>query len=302
MVMAVCPKCDGKLKITDWRPNCPHCGVNLVYYGMEERLLLDADKAEAEHAKFQKKIDRAKCAYVGSKFNIARIVLSVIPIPLLLLPLAKITFNAPFISESTSINMISFYKILSTLDFGAVINLLSSEVLGKMFICYAVSLVSILLSFLMVFGHLVFLFLSCSPRGKSRNYTFNSLALIFAGVSAVTYSMFAVDASVIFPSVMSGSLSFGIFVYLAAILLCVSINIIVFKKNVEVKYKQVYVGGIPSEEYFKLVDDGVPLDHIRAEMAKRTAAKEAEEAEKKAAAAAAEAEECEKAEKETVAK
>jgi hypothetical protein len=302
MVMAVCPKCDGKLKITDWRPNCPHCGVNLVYYGMEERLLLDADKAEAEHAKFQKKIDRAKCSFVGSKFSIARIVLSVIPIPLLLLPLAKIAFNAPFISESVSINMISFYKVLSTLDFGAVINLLSSEVLGKMFICYAVSLVSILLSFLMVFIHLVLLFLSCSPRGKSRNYTLNSLALIFAAVSTVTYSMFASDAAVIFPTVMSGSLNFGIFIYFASILLCLAINIIVFRKKIEVKYKQVYVGGIPSEEYFKLVEDGVPLDQIRAEMAKRTAAKEAEEAAKKAAGEAAVAEKCEPAEKETVTK
>ena len=69
--MANCPKCDYHLKLTDWRPNCPSCGVNLVYYGMEERLLADADKAEAEHSHFQKKIDRAKASFVGSKLAIA---------------------------------------------------------------------------------------------------------------------------------------------------------------------------------------------------------------------------------------
>ena len=87
--------------------------------------------------------------------------------------------------------------------------------------------------------------------------------------------------------------------YIAGIILCNVISILVFKKNVEVKYKEVLVGGIPSEQYFKLVEDGVPLEDIRAEMARRTEQREAEEAEKKAAEAAAKAEECEK---ETVSK
>ena len=94
---ATCPKCGGKLKLTDWRPNCPHCGVNMVYYGMEERLLLDADKAEAEHARTQPRIDRLKAAFVGSKLAIARIVFSVLPIAALFLPIAKFAFKAPYV-------------------------------------------------------------------------------------------------------------------------------------------------------------------------------------------------------------
>lgn len=42
--MANCPKCGAHLKVSDWRPTCPHCGINLIYYGMEERLLEDADQ------------------------------------------------------------------------------------------------------------------------------------------------------------------------------------------------------------------------------------------------------------------
>ena len=110
---ATCPKCGGKLRLIDWKPNCPHCGVNMVYYGMEERLLLDADKAEAEHARFQPKIDRLKAAFVGSPLAIVRIVCSLLPIAGLFLPLAKFAFQAPYAAFDGSINMISIVNLLS---------------------------------------------------------------------------------------------------------------------------------------------------------------------------------------------
>ena len=40
-----CPKCNYKFKPTDWRPECPKCGVNVLYYGVEDRLRAEADKA-----------------------------------------------------------------------------------------------------------------------------------------------------------------------------------------------------------------------------------------------------------------
>lgn len=297
--MATCPKCNGKLKITDWRPNCPHCGVNLVYYGMEERLLLDADKAEAEHAHFQKKMDRVKSAYAGSKLNIVRIILSVLPIPALLLPLAKMTFGAPFITESVSVNAISLYNVLSSLNFNAMFSLIESQLLGKTFICYAVSIVAIVLSLLMVLMHLILLFLSSSPKGKSRNFTLNALAIFFAVVATVAFSIFSKNAAAVFPTVITSGISFGIFAYIVAILLCIVINILVFNKNIEVKYKEVFVGGIPADEYFKLVEDGASTEEIRAEMSKRTAEKEAAEA---AAKAEEEQKKLAEEEKETVSK
>ena len=53
MRMATCPKCGRKLKLTQWRPECPGCGVNMVYYDSNERLIVEAEKAEVEHAKSQ---------------------------------------------------------------------------------------------------------------------------------------------------------------------------------------------------------------------------------------------------------
>ena len=68
--MANCPKCGYKLKFTDFKPECPGCGVNLMYYNHQERLAEDADKAEAEHVQMQPKVDRIKFAFIGTKLSI----------------------------------------------------------------------------------------------------------------------------------------------------------------------------------------------------------------------------------------
>ena len=43
-----CPACGKKLKVFYLKPNCPHCGADILRYNMEERLALDAQKAEEE--------------------------------------------------------------------------------------------------------------------------------------------------------------------------------------------------------------------------------------------------------------
>ena len=88
--MAVCPHCGYRLRITDWKPECPECGVNLNYYKANDRLLDESEKAEVEHAKFQPKVDRAKAAYAGSWKAIMRIVLTLLPVGALFLPLANL--------------------------------------------------------------------------------------------------------------------------------------------------------------------------------------------------------------------
>lgn len=301
---ATCPKCGGKLKITDWKPNCPHCGVNMVYYGMEERLLLDADRAEAEHARTQVKFDRLKASFVGSKLAIARIVFSVLPIAGLFLPLAKFGFTAPYAQFDGSVNVISLYNLLSSrLDFDSLFAMLGSELMGPTFILFAVSVVCILLSAVGVLAHLICLTMACGPKGKQRNYTFDILTLLLSGASAVMFALFSGKVSAMFPDVVHTSvLGFGAIVYLVLLVACFVVDILCFKKGIEVKYKPCFVGNIPADEYFQLVKDGVPIEQIRAVMAERTAAKEAA---KKAEEEAKKAEEeskkaAEEAEKETV--
>ena len=297
---ATCPKCGGKLKLTDWRPNCPHCGVNMVYYGMEDRLLMDADRAEAEHARTQPKIDRIKAATVGSPLAIVRLVLSLVPIAGLFLPLAKFAFTAPYAAYSGNVNVITLYNVLSTTDMDALLGMFSSKLFGTTMILYAVACVCVLVSALGVLLHTIFQTLACSPKGKQRNFTLDVLNLLLVAAAIVCFTLFSSKISAMLPSVIGTSaVGFGAFVYLGLLLVSFGVDIFCAVKGIPVKYKECFVGNIPADKYFKLVEEGVPLEQIRQVMAEHTAQKEAAEREKKAAEEAAKA--AEEAEKEPVA-
>lgn len=273
--MANCPKCGRKLTLFDWKPNCPECGVNLVYYGMEERLMDEADKAEAEHARLQKRIDRLKASFVGSKLAIVRIILSVLPIAALMLPLASISFNGPYIeATTTTINAIEIYNLVSSLDFDALFTMIGSGVVGSSFIGYAGALVGILLSLVFVILSLLLLMLACSPKGCVRNLIMNSLAIVAAVVSIVMFTQFANGITAVFPDfVTDASIGFGIFVYIGMLALLLGLNIYLTINKIEVKYKQCYVGGIPAEEYFELVEKGTDKETLHKMMAEALAEK-----------------------------
>lgn len=262
--MAKCPKCGRKLTLFDWKPNCPGCGVNLVYYGMEERLLDEADAAEAEHARLQKRIDRLKASFIGSKLTIVRIILSILPIATLLLPLCTITYSGPFIEEVTkNIGLIELINVITSLDIDALLTMLGSGIVGTSFIGYAGALVCLLLSVVFIVISLLMLMLACSPKGNPRNITLNIITIALAAASPVFFNIFASNISAVFPDFVSGKIGFGIFVYIGALALLLAINIIIAVKGVEVKYKQCYVGGIPAEEYFELVKKGTDKAVIR---------------------------------------
>ncbi|MBR4859252.1 MAG: hypothetical protein IKU08_08740 [Clostridia bacterium] len=281
--MANCPKCGRKLTLLDWKPNCPECGVNLVYYGMEERLMDEADKAEAEHARLQKRIDRLKASFVGSKLAILRIILSVLPIAALMLPLASISFNGPYIeATTTSINAIEIYNLVSSLDFDALFTMIGSGVVGSSFIGYAGALVGILLSLVFVILSLVLLTLACSPKGCVRNLIMNSLAIIAAVASIVMFTQFANGITAVFPDfVTDASIGFGIFVYIGMLALLLGLNIYLTVNKIEVKYKQCFVGGIPAEEYFELVEKGTDKETLHKMMAEALSEKAEEKEEAK---------------------
>lgn len=277
--MANCPKCNHHLRIADWKQKCPYCGANIVLYDLQERLMADADIAEVENYHFQKKIDRLKASFAGSKLAIVRIFTSLLPIAGLFLPLVKANFSSPMPKKSGSINVIDIYNMFEDIDIGAVFGSFSQG--GAPFV---VSSVLFLLSVLLIFVHLILLTLACSPKGKARNYTLDIMMLVFSVCSAISF--------VIMPdnSFAYGSLGVGTFIYIALLIVNFAIDIAVFKQGIEIQHKQCYVGGIPIEEYFEMVEKGTPHEEIRKEMYRRLTAiqlkKDAElaEAEKKQAA------------------
>lgn len=286
--MAKCPKCGRKLTLFDWRPNCPGCGVNLVYYGLEDKLLDEADAAEAEHAKLQKRIDRLKASFAGSKLTVARIVLSLLPIVALLIPLCSVKFtNIPFRGEiGGSVNLITLINVFSGLDFDGLFAMFGNATLSGVFIGYAGALLTLALSLVFVLVSLFALVAACGPKGNVRNIILNSIAIVFSVASIIFFSVFSSNATKVFPEMFTGKIGVGIFVYIAALIALLVLNIVIAKKGTPVKYKPCFVGGIPADEYFELVEKGTSKEEIRKMMndaldaieAKKAAEKEAEEA------------------------
>lgn len=270
--MAECPKCKEHLRLLDWKPNCPHCGANIVVYDLQERLMLEADAAEVQYYHFQKKVDRLKASFIGSKLSIVRIFTSLIPIAALFLPIVKINLSAPFEPYSGNMGVLDIYNLFDKLDIGAFLTAIEmNSAVGLMF---TLSVAGLLLSVVVMLLHFLCNMLACSPKGKIRNYT---LDIIFIVLVAASMSLFAFIPENPF---VSGSLGIGAFLYLVLVILNFIIDILVFRENIEIKHAQCFVGGIPIEEYFEMVERGASPEELRAEMYKRLTAIQKEQEEK----------------------
>ena len=251
--MASCPKCGVHLKLTDWRQHCPHCGANIVVYDLQERLMQQADIAEVQHYHFQKKIDRLKASFIGSKLAVVRIVTSFIPVFALFLPLVKCRLNPAFGDFNDSASLITVYNGVDTIGSPG---FLSFDRLLMW------SLLTLALSVLLWLIHFFFIMMACSKRAKLRAAIVNPLMLI---ASVAPLILFVCDKS---DAVLTGTPAIGIYLYIALQLLNAVIDFAVLRQGIPVSHKQCYVGGIPIEDYFEMQETMSP-EEIRQEQYRR---------------------------------
>ena len=109
-----CPKCGGEIPFYDLRPNCSHCGVNIMYYSQHAGLTEDAKRTELEAAAARMVIARIKAAFIGSKEAIARLVLTLGAVAVLLLPFASVNYTVPFFDKTLSAGLLGV--ILGIID------------------------------------------------------------------------------------------------------------------------------------------------------------------------------------------
>ena len=241
--MANCPKCNAHLKLTDWRPECPKCGVNMVYYGMEESLLKDAEKAEAEHAKFQKGLDRFKASCIGGKRQIARLILAIIPVAGLFLPLAKISIaEGPYMAaKDINVNILTLVMdyFMELFDVNLILEGIGSPVLGTPVLMFALSIVLLALSIVM--GILNFGRCFCSSKVSSckKNIVVSVLSVLLLVGACATFSVFGSSINAVFPSMITASIGFGIFVTMALHIPVIVLNILLINNPIVVKYKEI---------------------------------------------------------------
>lgn len=246
-----CPKCAKPLKLTNLKPQCPHCKTNLLYYKIEERLEVDALNAEMQHAVTQKRLDRAKASMIGGPLAIVRDVLLVLSVVVFLLPLAELSASGPYFEKSTTFTAIELVNSLMEFDFG-VFDLIGSSVVGQTTLFFGISIICVALAAVMALLQLILSFLACSPKGFIRSVAFSGLGAIFAIASSITFNMFIKSMNEVLPGFMTGSVRFGIYVVAAMFLLVLGLNIFIkVKGGIKVKYKQCYIGhaNIPYEEF-----------------------------------------------------
>lgn len=261
MRMANCQKCNYKLRFYNWRQTCPKCGTNLILYGIQERLMQDADKAEVQHYHFQKKLDRLKGSFVGSKLAIARIFTSLFPILALLLPFADVKSGQPFYEYSGKISLLTiFNELLDHIDIGAFSEFASAQQTRAAGICFIISASCLAVSIVAILVHFICLTLACSPHGKQRNIVLDAIMLICAAAAVITFACIPENSAI------AGAPAIGAYVYLLLIVICFVIDFLTIKQGIKINHKPCFVGGIPIEEYFEMVESGATKQELRAEM------------------------------------
>ena len=236
-----CPHCNYKLSIIDIKPECPVCGVNLMFYGMEERLKEEADKAEFEHAMTQPHIDRLKAATVGSPIAITRLVLTVLALAASLVPFAQVTMTLPYCTRVDNVGLINVITdVYMDLDFDYYFAMFNDNMLGKGNLFEFISLILFTLCLVTALVNLFNLLFAGGPRGIRRNVTMASLGLVFAAGAAVTYGISVAAFNDAIPELYSGKLlPWGIIAVAGTLIAVIVINLIYKKKAPPVKYKDV---------------------------------------------------------------
>lgn len=264
--------------MTDWKQYCPHCGGNVVLYDIQERLMKDADIAEVQYYHFQKKIDRLKASFVGSRLTVIRIFTSLIPLLAVLVPFFKCKFKEPFVEFDGFLNLFSLLDLIDAFNKEAILGLLNTTDGKLALLIFLIAVVLIVLTVVLLLVRFGCLTMACSKKGKSICYGFDITLIVITIISCVLFLIVPQN-----PYFEIGIILAPI-VYLVLLFVNFWVDIMIYKKGIEVKHAQCFVGGIPIEEYFKMVEDGVPQEEIRAEMYKRLTKIQEEKEEKLKAA------------------
>ena len=192
--MSECPKCKQKIGLLYLKQNCPHCGVNLCFYGFEEKFYRDAKKAELSLAKINIFIAHLKASFIGSKLTVARLCVMLLPVASFLVPYGRAVISQPFVNGQFSISALGVYGAYEEGYLPYLMNMTGGAVNGRAFTLFAAALAAYLLSALaavLVF----FLTLLCFLSVKKMHKVLAGISVAGAALSAVSFILTALFAS-----------------------------------------------------------------------------------------------------------
>ncbi len=237
--MAVCPKCKRKLKPTDWGQICPGCGVNLMFYGFEDRFYTDAKYAEMGFAKVRVWLMKVKTALIGGKLQIARLSLMLLPVVALLIPLGSLTVSLPLYSKNISIGGIGIYTAFTDGTFSALGGLKDALIVGDTVSRLQTEFFALI--GIAAFAVLIFLCeILCFISIKKMSVILCILSML--GIADTVFLMIyfrgIANAASKTGSLIEASNGFGGYALLAAFFTLFVLNAIIVKKGLYIEYKE----------------------------------------------------------------
>lgn len=234
-----CPKCGGEIPFYDLKPNCRHCGVNILYYTQDYLLERDAKKTELESAVLRMLVARIKAVFIGSLPAIFRMILLVGAICAMMIPFCSVSFKLPFYEEGLSAGLIGVINSFSNGFLMSLPDYLNSSLFADatrallimlgMFALLAVTDVVLLVIFI-----LSFLKPDKTAKMLRNGSVFACIVALAAQITAIV-----LKTAVVKPQPFAEfSFGFGGIACFALHLILVFINVAMLKKGVEPTYRE----------------------------------------------------------------
>lgn len=213
-----CPGCSYKLKIWDVKAECPACGVNIPNYNWEENLEKDSLRSDAAFAKLKMRLANFKASLVGDKLQIIRLICTFIPLVALVLPLAKVAVNLPFLSDTE--HDISFLSIIlhivNTSEVSGALSLLKGELSSEVFLYAFLSLFCIALGVVLAVLSFFILMIRSFRLGWKGCFICNILSALLWTAAGVFFTLFSnCIATTTVDFFISSTPGFGLFIGIA---------------------------------------------------------------------------------------
>ena len=233
-----CPKCHHKIGKFDLGQNCKYCGVNLMYYNLEESLAEDAKLTELSFAKTRIFAAKVKAAFIGGPLQIIRLVMLFGCVGLLMVPFATLNVSTALYSQKFTFNALECYNALSagtldklgTMSGSAVVGSVAPKVQLLYYVILALAVICIL--------QLVFVIISMA---KPRAFSGVVAAMSVIGIGGSIFSIVAMSqisaAAKAVGELASYKGGFGAYAAALGFAVMLALNLIMCIKGIEIKYK-----------------------------------------------------------------
>lgn len=234
-----CPKCGAEIPFYNLKPNCKHCGVNILYYTQDYLLERDAKRTELESAVLRMLVARLKAVFIGSLPAIFRMVFLVGAICAMMIPFCTTVFKLPFYEEKLSVGLIGVINafgdgMLMSLPGFLKSSLFANATLGTLIVCAFFALLAVVDTAMLLIYLLSFLKPDKTAKMLRNASVVACVLALGAQIAAIVCKM-----SVVKPAPYAEfSFGFGGLACFALHLILIIINVKMLKKGVEPVYRE----------------------------------------------------------------